>query len=364
METALLIILCLAAFFAVASLWVRAVMAFYALKGQRPAAQVVAAVDGWQLCAWHRVPFQRRFIEPVVLCHGLSNNHRFFEFQPPHSLAAALAEAGFECITVELRGAGNAAPAPIGTRADGCIDDYVRFDVPALVSHAVGTAGSLKTFWVGHSLGGLVGLAAADALVQERLKGVVTIGSPVFFGYQWHTRWLLKFGYWLSPLGRFRTDWFAALAAPFAGWFRVPVAINMANQRNMPGWVQRRAMATVIAPIWHGVLSQLRDWAVDDQFRSVDQKTNYRDRIRALTVPHLVVGGSVDGLAPPANCERHFEIVGSIDKELQLFGKQFGHRADYGHGDLLLGTHAHEEIYPKVIEWLSKRATPVEPPST
>jgi pimeloyl-ACP methyl ester carboxylesterase len=360
LETALLIILTVLAALALCALWVRGVMAFFALKGQRPTARVVAAVDGWQLCAWHRTPSQRRFIEPVVLCHGLSNNHRFLEFQPPHSFAAALADAGFECITVELRGAGNAAPAPAGTRPDGCIDDYVKFDVPALISHALTHSGALKTFWVGHSLGGLVALAAAEGDTQEKLKGLITIGSPVFFRSQWGTRWLLKFGYWLSPLGRFRTDWFAALAAPLAGWFAVPVGSGMANQRNIPGWVQRRALATVIAPIWHGVLSQLRDWTLDDKFRSVDGKTDYRERVRDLKVPILVAGGSVDGLAPPANCRQHFALAGSADKELQMFGTEFGHQADYGHGDLLLGTRAHVEVYPKLIAWLEKRATPVE----
>ena len=67
-------------------------------------------------------------------------------------------------------------------------------------------------------------------------------------------------------------------------------------------------MATVIAPIWHGVLSQLRDWTHDDKFRSVDGKTDYRERVRVMTVPHLIVGGSADGIAPPANCQQHFAI--------------------------------------------------------
>ncbi len=359
MENALLIILILLAALAGTAIWVRAVMRTFALKQNRPAACVVAAVDGWQLCAWHRVPIQRRFVEPVVLCHGLSNNHRYFEFQAPYSFAAALTEAGFECMTVELRGAGNAAPAPLGTRADGCIDDYVRFDVPALIGHALSHSGALKTFWVGHSLGGLVALAAAEDSVQEKLKGLITLGSPVFFHPQWRTRWLLKFGYWLSPLGRFRTDWFAAMVAPLAGWFEVPVGKNIANQRNMLGWVQRLALATVIAPIWHGVLRQLRDWTSDDKFRSVDGKTDYRNRVRTLVIPHLIVGGVADGIAPPANCEQHFALAGSPDKELQLYGKQFGHREDYGHGDLLLGTHADTEVYPKLIAWLKQRATPV-----
>jgi pimeloyl-ACP methyl ester carboxylesterase len=116
----------------------------------------------------------------------------------------------------------------------------------------------------------------------------------------------------------------------------------------------------VIAPIWHGVLSQLRDWTLDDKFRSVDGKTDYRERVRALEVPALIVGGSADGLAPPDNCQQHFELTGSADKELQMFGTPFGHQNDYGHGDLLLGTHAHVEVYPKVIAWLERHATPVE----
>ncbi len=364
METAIAIILSLIVGLAAAALWVRGVMAFFALKGQRPAPMVVAAADGWQLCAWHRAPAQRKFVEPVVLCHGLSNNHRFLEFQEPHSLAQTLANAGFEVFTVELRGAGNAAPAPLGTRADGCIDDYVKFDVPALVGFATAFAQAPQAFWVGHSLGGLVALAAADDALQEKLKGLVTIGSPVFFRAQWGTRWLLKFGYWLSPLGRFRTDWLAALVAPFAGWVNVPLGSGMANQRNMPGWVQRRAMAAVIAPIWHGVLAQLRDWTHDDRFRSVDKQTDYRERVKALRVPHLVVGGAADGIAPPPVCRQHFGIVGSQDKELLLMGRDFGHGADYGHGDLLLGAHAHEELYPHLVQWLEKRATPVLSNST
>lgn len=359
METALLIILGLFVGLACLAAWVRGVVAFFALKGQRPSPIVVAAADGWQLCAWHRAPAQRRFVEPIVLCHGLSNNHRFLEFQAPHSLAAALADAGFECFTVELRGAGNAAPAPLGTRADGCIDDYVKFDVPALVHFAARQAGAEKAFWVGHSLGGLVALAAADEALQQKLKGLVTIGSPVFFRAQWGTRWLLKFGYWLSPLGRFRTDWLAALVAPFAGWVNVPLGSGMANQRNMPGWVQRRAMAEVIAPIWHGVLGQLRDWTHEDQFRSVDRTIDYRARVKALKVPHLVVGGAADGIAPPETCRQHFAIVGAEDKQLLLMGTEFGHGANYGHGDLLLGHQAHLELYPHLVEWLQRRATPV-----
>jgi pimeloyl-ACP methyl ester carboxylesterase len=168
------------------------------------------------------------------------------------------------------------------------------------------------------------------------------------------------FGYWLSPLGRFRIDWLAALVAPFAGWFRVPFGGGMANQRNMPGWVQRRALAEVIAPIWHGVLRQLRDWTLHDRFCSLDGSVDYRARVKALTVPHLVIGGAADSIAPPANCTAHFALAGSRDKELRLLGTAHGQQLDYGHGDLVLGTRVALEVYPHLICWLAARATPAQ----
>ena len=81
--------------------------------------------------------------------------------------------------------------------------------------------------------------------------------------------------------------------------------------------------------------------------------------LRRLAVPALVVGGAADGIAPPANCLAHFELLGSADKELALLGTRFGHGCDYGHGDLVLGTRAHLEVYPLVVSWLKVRATPL-----
>ena len=62
------------------------------------------------------------------------------------------------------------------------------------------------------------------------------------------------------------------------------------------------------------------------------------------------------------NCRAHFALAGSQDKELKLLGVGQGQQVDYGHGDLVLGTRAHLEMYPALIAWLSQRATPVDLP--
>ena len=84
---------------------------------------------------------------------------------------------------------------------------------------------------------------------------------------------------------------------------------------------------------------------------------DYRLRVKALTVSHLVIGGTVDTIAPAANCAAHFAFAGAPDKELKLLGIAHGQHADYGHGDLVLGTRVATEMYPHLISWLGARAT-------
>src|SRR5688500_10016685 len=78
------------------TLWLRGVRWFYRVRGERPERFSVKCEDGWALAVYRRVPKVRRFVEPVLLCHGLASNHYFFDFFPPHSVADFLAELGFE----------------------------------------------------------------------------------------------------------------------------------------------------------------------------------------------------------------------------------------------------------------------------
>jgi len=83
-----------------------AVRTFYRLRSPRPELEWVRTPDGTRLAVHHRRPEVRRFVEPVLLCHGLAANHVNFDFDPPHSLAHVFAAAGFEVFSVDWRGAG------------------------------------------------------------------------------------------------------------------------------------------------------------------------------------------------------------------------------------------------------------------
>jgi pimeloyl-ACP methyl ester carboxylesterase len=313
----------------------------------------VATEDGWTLKAWMLPAAQRRFSEPVILCPGLANNHRMFDVSRPASLARALAEAGFDCYLVELRAVSGKRPK--GSRRDASVDDHVTYDVPALVKAALERSKAPRAFWVGHSLGGLVAIAA----VQKpglALAGLVAIGSPFFFRHGAVTRALLRAGSGITRAGPLRADWAMLLIAPLAGWFSVRVANGMLNQRNVSPRVQRRAMASVFSPMWRSVLAQLHDWESSDTFRS-KQGVDWRAGMQGIEVPTLLVAGSVDLLADAAGMGQALALLGATDKSLLLFGKAHGHLEDYGHGDLLIGNSAAKEVFPPLVQWLTQRAT-------
>ncbi len=322
----------------------------YALD-DRPTRLDIPTADGWTVVAWHRPAVNRRFDVPVVLCHGLANNHAFMEFRGEQNLARFLSLAGFECYSVDLRGAG-AARTPHEGPYDANFDDHVRFDLPALVDEICRREGSTQVAWVGHSLGGVVALAASSTTLAGRFAALVTIGSPVFFRFPSQLRWLMQLARALSVWGQFDST-LVRLLAPLAGRTPAPkLTAATANLSNLDPRAQRFLMANVFAPMWKGVLAQLEDWMVHDTFRSLDTRTDYRAGVRLLQAPTLVLGGTADGLAPPDVTREYFSLLTAPVRELVIFGKSAGYSADYGHGDLVVGKQAHDEVYPVITRFL------------
>jgi pimeloyl-ACP methyl ester carboxylesterase len=164
----------------------------------------------------------------------------------------------------------------------------------------------------------------------------------------------LRLGLFFGYPRRIHLDSLARLAVPFAGFAPAGLMAGMIHASNVDAAVRRRALAHMIAPIWHGVLRQMGSWIRDGVFRSLDGKIDYRERIKALTVPLLTIGGSADRLAPLDVVRRAHALAGSPDKTLLI---EFPENAPYGHGDLLLGRTAPLHVYAKIITWLGEHGT-------
>jgi pimeloyl-ACP methyl ester carboxylesterase len=341
--------------------WARAVRFYYRPRGPRPEALRTRCADGWELAVYARRAAPRRYAEPVLLCHGLAANRYTFDFEPPYSVAHYLAEAGFDCFSVEWRGTGGSRRPPPGRRGtDFSIDDHILHDGPAVLSLALERTGAHQAFWLGHSLGGLVGYGVAQGSAGERLKGLAVLGAPVFFKYEPFLRALVGLGARAAWPFRLRQEWMSAALAPFLGYLTLPMSDLLVNPEHIPPAVQRRVYANMMSSMSRKVLLQFHDWIEHDAFRSFDRRVDWRSGIARLTLPLLVMGGSADRLAPPDCLEAQAALAAaSPDRTLHIFGAERGDRMDYGHGDLMFGAGAPQEVYPVIRAWLESHATPL-----
>jgi len=339
-----------------------AVRAYYRLRSPRPARTLVPTPDGTRIAVYHRRPEVRRFAEPVLLCHGLAANHLNFDFDPPHSLAHAFAAAGFEVFSVDWRGAGASRARHLWQRFHYDADDLIAQDGPALLAHALERTGAPGAFWVGHSLGALVGYGVLGGADGARIRGLCALGAPVFFRYTgWVVR-LSRVALWVAWPLAFRQRWLSIALAPFLGHVTLPLTEVLLNPKAIAPRVLRKMYCNLVSSMGYRLMRQLDDWTRHDVFRSRDGRTDYRARLRHVGTPVLVMGGSQDALATPKAVEGQFELLGTEDKTLMLFGRENGDTLDYGHGDLLFGEQAPLEVYPRILRWIADRASPVPEP--
>ncbi len=98
----------------------------------------------------------------VLLCtHAMMANGGYFH-RGGAGFAAHLAAAGVEVHVLDWRGHGESVPPSPRDPGGWSFDDYVEFDLPAAIGAVVAAAGITpgELVYLGHSLGGLVGLAA------------------------------------------------------------------------------------------------------------------------------------------------------------------------------------------------------------
>jgi pimeloyl-ACP methyl ester carboxylesterase len=336
-----------------------AVRTYYRLRSPRPELEWVQTPDGTRLAVHHRRPEVRRFVEPVLLCHGVAANYVNFDFDPPHSLAHVFAAAGFEVFSVDWRGAGASLARRPWQRYLFDADDLIAEDGPALLAHALERTGAPRAFWVGHSLGALVGYGVLGGPHGGRIQGICALGAPVFFRY---TGWLVRLSRLALVLAwplAFRQRWLSIATAPFLGRVTLPFTELLINPKAIAPHVLRKMYCNLVSSMGYRLLRQLDDWGSNDAFRSRDGRVDYRERLRRVTTPALVMGGSRDALASPQAVLGQAKLLASDDKTVMLFGPENGDTLDYGHGDLIFGENAPLEVYPRILRWVSERASPM-----
>jgi pimeloyl-ACP methyl ester carboxylesterase len=294
----------------------------------------------------------RAGLPPVLLLPGIACNRISLDFGWERwSLSAHLSAAGFDCFAMDLRGHGASRRAPRGASRRWTFDDYVRLDIPAALAAIRGATGHSRVVVVGHSQGGLIGIAAC-VLYPDRIAALVTLGSPVYFRKSDQlsvvARLIVVLG---SQLNRFM----ARCLAPFSGYWHPPVSEIAINTRNVTRPVYRRLLVNVIENVSSGVLHQFGRWISRDSFDSLDGTVDYRASMARCRQPALFVAADADRIAPPEIVERAAREWGGKATVLRI-GLAGSACCDYGHSDLVFGTRAPEEVFPPIRDWLAANA--------
>ncbi|PWB81156.1 MAG: hypothetical protein C3F08_02665 [Candidatus Methylomirabilota bacterium] len=263
-----------------------------------------------------RIRDEVRHDAPVLLTHGtFSNAHTCMR------LGTYLADNGFDCWILELRGHGRSGVGPVHPD----FERFSEFDVPAALGAVRQHTQQEQLFWVGHSGGGLVPLMylARHPEAGAQIKGIVTLASQA-------------------------TD----AGVTWSGWAKIALS---AVGNNLIGYAPGPLFKLGPQNEFRDVMNQWFRWNWSGRWTGHDG-FDYLDGIGRVEVPALCLAGGGDRfIAPYQGCRRLYHALGGQDKQMVFCAKSEGYAEDYSHARIMTSRPAQREIWPIISEWLVKR---------
>ncbi|MBN2800786.1 MAG: alpha/beta fold hydrolase [Deltaproteobacteria bacterium] len=300
---------------------------------------------------------------PVVLCHGISSNHRFWDLEPGRSLALYLSASGFDVWNLDLRGHGLAERGPDGLPppAGWTLDQYGAYDLPAAFDYVTRATGADRLGYVGHSMGGI---ALAGALAEgavPALGAAVLVGSPLSFADPAAPLAVsLRAAGLAAALPSLPSGAGASLLARTGG--AGALLPHLYREDNLAADAARRMLASVVSPLSSGELVQFGRAAEDGELRRARDGAVLRQLLGEVTVPTLFLAGASDAIATPRQVWAFHQAMPAAERGFVLLSRDRGFARDYGHLDLGLGDRAQGEVYPLVARWLWTHQGPLPHP--
>jgi pimeloyl-ACP methyl ester carboxylesterase len=312
----------------------------------------VRTADGWTL-SLGRVPpaleVEPADAPPVMLLHGLGSNRHSMDLAE-RSLARWLAARGHDVWLPDLRGHGESAPEHYRWR----FEDYLREDLPRLLDAIMSRTGAHEVDWVGHSMGGILLMAYASLEPEAPIGRGVTIASALDYargdsGFQALAR--LQPALERGPLEVVRFGALTHALAPLVGRARVAERFHMWPP-NIEPRVARRVFARCFGPIPTSLASSLAGAITPEGLRLSDG-TRLLDHASALSVPLLALAGTRDAQVSVESVRHAASLIGD-NVTFEVFGRAHGHAQDYGHFDLVVGKNAPDEVWPRILGFLTR----------
>jgi len=294
---------------------------------------------------------------PVVLCHGISSNHHFWDLAPDRSLALYLQGRGFDVWNLDLRGHGFAIRTSEGKKQrGGTLDQYAAYDLPAVFDHVRAETGADEVAYVGHSMGGIVLAAYLATHPDPPLSAVVVVASPLDFRDPDAVTDLLLGQSWVANVSpALPTPSAARFLASFgdhAPWGLDDLLFDPPNIADKD--TRKLLLRNVTSPLYRTEARQFGTARHDGEIRPMEPEgaVPFRQRLGGVTVPMLFLAGRADRVANPDRVRAYYEAVGSPTKAFVVASVANGFHGDYGHLDFGAADHAVDDVFPRIAEWL------------
>ncbi|MDP3275400.1 MAG: alpha/beta fold hydrolase [Deltaproteobacteria bacterium] len=310
---------------------------------------------GWDLALYRTVhpDHYDRSKRAVFVVPGYGMNSYIFNYHPgDRSIIAALADAGHEVFTVDLREQGRSSKTKLFKSAAYGLGDLALTDLASAMDAAVAhkTSRPREIDLVGASLGGTLSLLYRTQHPKAVEGRVVLMGSPV----RWVQSHPLLGVLFRSPMlagavGVRGTRQMAKLALPtiakVAPWalklYLNPDATDLGNAAEM--------IHTVEDPSRH-VNREMAHW-----IRRGDLLVNGRtlaDDVARFDAPLATFFANGDGIVPAQTATFAHGHARSTEKLLVRAGSD---SLPYSHADLFVARDARQQVFEPLVDFLNKR---------
>jgi alpha-beta hydrolase superfamily lysophospholipase len=246
----------------------------------------------------------------VVIAHGAGEHSGRYAH-----VAARLVDDGYAVYALDHRGHGHSE----GHRAHVDRMDNLVADLDSFVVLASGEHPGVRTFLLGHSLGGAISLRYAIRH-QDRLTGLILSGTLAALD--------------AAPAPMRVAARVLSVVAP-----RLPlIAVDPSLVSRDPEVVRAYETDPLV---FHGKLSAR---TVGEIAAAVE---SFPSGVAAITVPVLILYGSEDGLVPPAGSVMISERIGSSDKTVTAYDGLYHE---------ILNEPEQDRVLDDIVAWLDARA--------
>ena len=292
---------------------------------------------------------KKRHKTPLLIVYSLINRYYILDLIPNASVINNLLQQGFDVFATDWG-------IPDTYDKEMTLEDYAHEYIENSIDKIKEITGSDKVSLFGYCWGGVFSLIYS-ATHPENVKNLVLHATPVDFSQE---REIVE--NWTAHLD---ADKLVDTFGNVPGWFinmtfilRNPVEIFLkypiffSEPRSFDEilrffWIETWLYdgRSIIGEVYRKIINEIckKNLLIKNKMHVGSQLLD----LQKITMPVLNVIGSKDDLVPPESSKPILSVIGSKDKKLIEFPT--------GHIGLCTGQRAHEQLWPRVGEWLAQR---------